>query len=114
MNYLGHLCLSDDSPECIVGNLLGDFVKGRPEGRFPPGVVRGIRLHRAIDGFTDGHPWLPVAVEHLRLAVAEQERDAGSMLHFYRAMLGFRRAHPANGGVQKPGFFDAVWLIGGV
>ncbi len=47
----------------------------------------------ANGGFTDAHPWLPVAVEHLRSAVAEQERDAGSTLAFYRAMLAFRRAH---------------------
>lgn len=46
-------------------------------------------------GFSDGHPWLPVAKEHLRLAVSEQERDPDSMLNFYRQMLGFRRAHPA-------------------
>jgi alpha-glucosidase len=48
----------------------------------------------ANGGFTDAHPWLPVAVEHLRCAVAEQERDANSTLAFYRAMLAFRRAHP--------------------
>ncbi len=56
MNYLAHLCLADGSPASIAGNLLGDFVKGRPEGRFAPAVVRGIRLHRAIDRFTDDHP----------------------------------------------------------
>lgn len=56
MNYLAHLCLADGSPASIAGNLLGDFVKGRPEGRFAPAIVRGIRLHRAVDRFTDGHP----------------------------------------------------------
>lgn len=46
-------------------------------------------------GFSDGQPWLPVAMEHLHLAVSEQERDPESMLQFYREMLGFRRAHAA-------------------
>ncbi|PWR03126.1 alpha-glucosidase [Meridianimarinicoccus roseus] len=46
-------------------------------------------------GFTDGHPWLPVAMEHLRRAVSVQERDAGSTLSFYRDMLAFRKAHVA-------------------
>lgn len=56
MNHLAHLALSDGSPDSIVGNLLGDFVKGDPHGRYPRPVVRGIRLHRAIDRFTDEHP----------------------------------------------------------
>jgi acyl carrier protein phosphodiesterase len=55
VNYLAHLVLADGSPDSIVGNLMGDFVKGDPEGRYPRRVVRGIRLHRAVDRFTDGH-----------------------------------------------------------
>lgn len=65
MNYLAHLCLADGSPDSITGNLLGDFVKGNPDGRYAPAVVRGIRLHRAIDRFTDGHPIVCRAVERL-------------------------------------------------
>ncbi|MGS4943966.1 alpha-amylase family glycosyl hydrolase [Meridianimarinicoccus sp. RP-17] len=49
----------------------------------------------AHGGFTEAHPWLPVAMEHLGHAVSKQERDPGSMLQFYRAMLGFRQAHAA-------------------
>jgi len=46
-------------------------------------------------GFTDGKPWLPVAMEHLSKSVSEQDRDDGSTLNFYRQMIGFRKAHPA-------------------
>lgn len=35
---------------------MGDFVRGRLEGRFPPRVEAGLRLHRAVDTFTDAHP----------------------------------------------------------
>jgi alpha-glucosidase len=49
----------------------------------------------ANGGFTDAKPWLPMAVEHLDRAVARQDGDAGSILAFYRAMVGFRKAHPA-------------------
>ncbi|MCV6594633.1 MAG: alpha-amylase family glycosyl hydrolase [Silicimonas sp.] len=45
-------------------------------------------------GFSDGKPWLPVAPAHLSQAVAAQERDAGSMLHFYRAMIAYRKTRP--------------------
>jgi acyl carrier protein phosphodiesterase len=51
VNFLAHLALSGEEPEILVGNLMGDFVKGRLEGRFPPGIRQGIELHRKIDSF---------------------------------------------------------------
>jgi acyl carrier protein phosphodiesterase len=51
MNFLAHLFLSGTDPELLVGNLLGDFVKGRLAGRFQSGIERGIVLHRRIDSF---------------------------------------------------------------
>jgi len=36
-----------------------------------------------------------VAMEHLDRAASVQERDPGSTLAFYRAMISFRKAHPA-------------------
>ena len=39
--------------------------------------------------------WLPVPAEHLTHAVDTQAGIDGSVLEFYRAMLTFRRAHPA-------------------
>lgn len=56
MNYLAHLYLADDTPESLLGNLLGDFVKGAAaKMRYPPDVQFGIDLHRRIDAFTDAH-----------------------------------------------------------
>ncbi len=55
MNFLFHLYLSGNDPELLVGNYMGDFVKGRLEGSFPPGIERGIRLHRRIDTFAGGN-----------------------------------------------------------
>lgn len=54
MNYLMHLYLSGDNPETLVGNMMGDFVKGRLDERYPPGIRRGIELHRRIDSFAAG------------------------------------------------------------
>lgn len=56
MNFLAHLFLSGSDPEILVGNLLGDFVKGRLDGHFPAGIERGIRLHRRIDSFAGLNP----------------------------------------------------------
>ncbi|OBT08004.1 ACP phosphodiesterase [Vibrio sp. UCD-FRSSP16_10] len=55
MNFLGHLHLADVSNSSLLGNLLGDFVRGNPDGLFNDEVTKGIRLHRFIDSFTDSH-----------------------------------------------------------
>lgn len=60
MNYLAHAYLSGPDDELMVGNFLGDFVKGNVNRYGEAGVTerlrQGIRLHRAIDSFTDQHP----------------------------------------------------------
>ena len=53
MNYLAHLFLAGGSPESLIGNLAGDFVKGALGDRFTPGIREGIMQHRRIDAFTD-------------------------------------------------------------
>jgi len=46
--------LSPADPDSRIGNLLGDFVHGSISG-FAPMVAKGIRMHRAVDAFTDSH-----------------------------------------------------------
>lgn len=38
------------------GNFIADSVKGNPKGKYPEGVIEGIKLHRQIDAFSDNHP----------------------------------------------------------
>ena len=40
----------------MLGNFLGDFVKGSNLDHLPKHIAKGIRLHRKIDSFTDNHP----------------------------------------------------------
>jgi len=56
MNYLAHLALSHDNSSVMLGNFIGDFVKGSDYSRYSPKVRTGILLHRKIDDFTDNHP----------------------------------------------------------
>lgn len=56
MNFLAHTYLSGCSEEIIVGNFMGDYVKGRNYLLFPELVKKGILIHRDIDTFTDMHP----------------------------------------------------------
>ncbi len=56
MNYLAHIRLAGDDPECVIGNFLGDFVKGKlSEDCYTPGIRHGIVMHRRIDAWTDSH-----------------------------------------------------------
>jgi acyl carrier protein phosphodiesterase len=55
MNFLAHLHIADHCQSSLMGNLLGDFVKGNPTGKYPQAVVEGIRLHRFVDSFTDSN-----------------------------------------------------------
>lgn len=57
MNHLAHALLAGPDDALRLGGMLGDFVLGRPDpASFPPRVIDGIRLHRAIDVHTDAHP----------------------------------------------------------
>lgn len=51
MNFLCHIYLSGDDDQLMIGNFMGDFVKGRLTGSFPPGIEQGLVLHRRIDSY---------------------------------------------------------------
>lgn len=51
MNHLIHLFLAEDSPPSLLGNLMGDFVKGRLDDTFSVEIRHGIELHRRVDAF---------------------------------------------------------------
>ncbi|EGA65001.1 ACP phosphodiesterase [Vibrio brasiliensis] len=55
MNYLAHLHIAQHCQSSLLGNLLGDFVKGNPDTQFSQHVSQGVRLHRFVDSYTDSH-----------------------------------------------------------
>jgi acyl carrier protein phosphodiesterase len=67
MNFLAHLYLSGSNPKIMVGNFIGDFVKGRNlTEQFEPEIAKGIELHRVIDEFTDSHEQVAYSKNRLR------------------------------------------------
>ncbi|WP_425637538.1 ACP phosphodiesterase [Algoriphagus yeomjeoni] len=66
MNYLAHAYLSFGQDQVLVGNFIGDFVKGKMMDTFPQEVQNGIKLHRAIDLYTDTHPLVKAGQTYLR------------------------------------------------
>lgn len=65
MNFLAHLYLSGEDEELRFGNFIADAVKGRSLLKYPPGIQNGIRLHRAIDTYTDQHPVVKSSITRL-------------------------------------------------
>ncbi|MBN1950722.1 MAG: DUF479 domain-containing protein [Bacteroidales bacterium] len=55
MNYLAHIFLSGTSDQILLGNFIGDYIKGSDYNKYPPTIKKGIILHRRIDFFTDRH-----------------------------------------------------------
>jgi acyl carrier protein phosphodiesterase len=67
MNFLAHAYLSGEDEKILLGNFIGDFIKGRQAlNRFDTGVIKGVDLHRAIDEFTDNHPVVHESKHRLR------------------------------------------------
>ena len=48
---------------------------------------------QANGGFSPAVPWLPLAPEHLALAVDAQRSDPDSLLHFYTGLIHWRAKH---------------------
>ncbi|MBF9140558.1 acyl carrier protein phosphodiesterase [Hymenobacter sp. BT439] len=73
MNFLAHLFLSGSAAapayaDVLLGQFIADSVPGRQLEKYPPAVQAGIRLHRAIDTFTDQHPVVRRSTQRLREA----------------------------------------------
>ncbi len=67
MNFLAHLYLSGENQKIMVGNFMGDFVKGKTyRQQYDHEIVTGIELHRYIDEFTDSHAVVSQSKNRLR------------------------------------------------
>lgn len=65
MNFLAHLYLSKENTDLILGNFLGDFVRGNDYKKYNPTIQKGILLHRYIDTFTDANEIVRISKRRL-------------------------------------------------
>ncbi|MCB1062990.1 MAG: DUF479 domain-containing protein [Verrucomicrobiae bacterium] len=107
MNFLAHLHLARPEPTSRLGNLLGDFVHGRPDDRFSPSIWRGIVHHRRLDVFTDAHPsW---RLSRSRLS-PERVRFAGIVVDvFYDHFLSLHWERFASDGESLEEFIGSCY-----
>lgn len=55
VNHLAHALLAARDEDLVFGGLIADFLRGAIDPALPPRVQGGVRLHRAIDRYTDSH-----------------------------------------------------------
>jgi len=80
VNFLAHTYLSGCNEEIIVGNFMGDYVKGRNYMNYPEQVKKGILVHRDIDTFTDMH----MITKNSKLLVAPKyQKYAGIVIDIF-------------------------------
>jgi acyl carrier protein phosphodiesterase len=109
MNFLAHFLLSANDEDLRLGNFLGDLVKGRVERYDHPGVTpgikAGIRLHRAIDSFSDTHP----VVRRTKQRIAHRYGRLSSVIVdvYYDHVLA--REWATHGEGTLPAFADDVY-----
>jgi acyl carrier protein phosphodiesterase len=103
MNYLAHIHLATITNTSKTGSLLGDFVKGQvSELSFNTDIKQGIQLHRAVDTFTDSHPY----TKSLTRQLGSLRRYGGiivDVLYDHQLALKFQQFHhqPLNHFAQK-------------
>ncbi|HEV7232459.1 MAG TPA: ACP phosphodiesterase [Bacteroidia bacterium] len=66
MNFLAHLFLSGPPGEIMLGNFMADSVTAAMKPAYSGEIQKGLRLHHAIDAFTDKHPVVQQSKERLR------------------------------------------------
>lgn len=134
VNFLGHAYLSFGHPEIMVGNMISDFVKGKAQYQLPPGIQKGIRLHRLIDDYTDSHeathaakqifrpfyrlysaPLVDVVYDHL--LASDEKLLTGAALyelsqHTYRVLTQFIPVLPPAFAAMLPYMQRDNWLYG--
>jgi acyl carrier protein phosphodiesterase len=80
MNYLAQLFLAEPNPESLIGNFLGDFVKGSLENIYIEKIRTGIALHRKVDIYTDSHP---IFCHSKNLIDRQRSRFAGILIDVF-------------------------------
>ena len=80
MNFLAHIFLSGDDEEVMIGNFIADAVKGKDYLGYSDGIIKGVRLHRRIDAFTDSHVVVGESKRRLR---PKYRKYAGVIVDMY-------------------------------
>ncbi len=108
MNYLAHLALSHDNSDIMLGNFIGDFVKGNNYSRYSPRVRTGILLHRKIDAFTDQNATVKESTAILRPAYGHYASIITDIFYDHFLARNWDEFHPT---IHLPRFVNRTHKI---
>ncbi|RAV99899.1 acyl carrier protein phosphodiesterase [Pseudochryseolinea flava] len=95
MNFLAHLYLSGNNSKILVGNFIGDFVKGRHVyDHYERDIARGIEIHRAIDLYTDTHPVVSESKQRLRPVYRHYSSVIVDVFYDHYLAANWEKFHP--------------------
>lgn len=82
-----HLYFSGQNEQIMIGNFIGDSIKGNKANDFPPLITEGIMLHRKIDDFSDKNPEVLKSKERFRSIYGKYAGVAVDIMydHFFAA-----------------------------
>lgn len=80
MNYIAHIHLGVHTRTSLLGNFLGDFVKGPNFSWLPLPLQLGVKLHRKVDQYTDAYSEV---IDLKRQFPASLRRMSGVVLDIY-------------------------------
>lgn len=71
MNHLAHIYLSGTNKQLVIGNYIADYIRGNNYQHLPSEIITGIKMHRAIDEFTDNHTLFREATKLVRPSLSK-------------------------------------------
>lgn len=96
MNHTAHCFLSFRNPDVLLGNFIGDFVKGSRWQNYPTRVQRGILLHREIDSYTDNHSAVRTSVQRIRSYAGRYSAPVVDILYDHLLCLHWDQFSPVS------------------
>ena len=94
MNFLAHIYLSGESDELKIGNFIGDFVKASDMKNFTDSINQGVRMHWAIDEFTDQHLVVQKSKDRLRPKYGHYAGVIVDIYYDHFLALNWKNYHP--------------------
>ena len=95
MNYLAHLVIGGPDSNLMIGNFMGDAVKGAAYRHLPSDIAAGVLLHRWIDSEADAHPASMASRAELRPVLGRMSGVGLDLLHDYFLARNFQEILPA-------------------
>ena len=108
MNFLAHLHLSGGYPQLLIGNFIADFLRGGiKKNKLPENILRGVRLHHAIDSFTDSHEMVRAGTKRLQPNYGKYSPVIIDVFYDHFLAKNWENFHPK----QLPDFAQDVYKV---